>query len=308
MTRVTTDDLRRMTADEAPILLQTFHADVAIPGTVWVSPEAESADAPHATLEAFRHRLEALTGGDFDRPIRNDRLEHRYGEPAISRRPDGISGLQTGLFLPRRFGSLDRSRFTVRCTGRSQRDTGRRKQVGESQISAVAKTFNIRPANVRPATFHRVSGGRLMLFFCSSAAQAWARALGASVGVRQVAGSVMRVRSEVRICPASYPPNVSAIAASPGTRFAGPIAASVGLPRKCRTAVRWTSSGVTAMILRTVSSVDSTRPNTWICRASCSQRLPVLSSDISTLALTCALARASSARRPKSAPCAVRPA
>ena len=66
---------------------------------------------------------------------------------------------------------------------------------------------------------------------------------------------------------------------------------------------------VTALIFATVSAVGMTRPNTWICRASCSQRLPVLSSDISSVAFTCARARASSAsRHVGAAPCAAPPA
>ena len=55
------------------------------------------------------------------------------------------------------------------------------------------------------------------------------------------------------------------------------------------------SAVVTASILATVSAVGIRRPNTWSWRASCSQRLPVLSSDISSDAFTCARARASSA-------------
>jgi hypothetical protein len=42
---------------------------VAIPGTVWVSPDVVSANAPHAAIQAFRHRLEMLTGGDPDYPV-----------------------------------------------------------------------------------------------------------------------------------------------------------------------------------------------------------------------------------------------
>ena len=82
-----------------------------------------------------------------------------------------------------------------------------------------------------------------------------------------------------------------------GTREAGPSAASVGRPRNSRAAARCTSASVTALSFATVSAVGITRPNTWSCRASCSQRLPVLSSDISSDAFTCARARASSGSR-----------
>ncbi len=60
----------------------------------------------------------------------------------------------------------------------------------------------------------------------------------------------------------------------------------------------------------TVSAVGMMRPNTWICRASCSQRLPVLSSDISRLAFSCARARSSSCDlgHVAPAPCAAPPA
>lgn len=68
--RLTTDELHRIvTGDRPPLLLATFRADVAIPGTVWVSPGAIRPNASAAVVEAFRQRLEQLTGGDRDRPI-----------------------------------------------------------------------------------------------------------------------------------------------------------------------------------------------------------------------------------------------
>ena len=68
--RLTTDELHRMvTGERPPVLLAAFRADVAIPGTVWVNPAVIRSDAPAAAVEAFRQRLEQLTGGDRDRPI-----------------------------------------------------------------------------------------------------------------------------------------------------------------------------------------------------------------------------------------------
>ena len=82
-----------------------------------------------------------------------------------------------------------------------------------------------------------------------------------------------------------------------------------GAPRKMRAAARRTSSMVTALILATVSAVGIMRPNTCICRASCSQRLPVLSSDISRPAFTWARARSQLLLgHAAPAPCAAPPA
>ena len=68
--RLMTDELRRMvTAERPPLLLATFRADVAIPGTVWVSPPPIGSDTPAAAAKAFRQRLEQLTGGNRDHPI-----------------------------------------------------------------------------------------------------------------------------------------------------------------------------------------------------------------------------------------------
>ncbi len=68
--RLTTDELHRMIAGEKPPLLLTmFHADSAIPGTVWVSPTAIRANATAGAIETLRQRLEQLTGGDRQRQI-----------------------------------------------------------------------------------------------------------------------------------------------------------------------------------------------------------------------------------------------
>jgi TolB-like protein/DNA-binding winged helix-turn-helix (wHTH) protein/Flp pilus assembly protein TadD len=68
--RLTTDQLRQMVSGEKPpVLLAVFHADRAIPGTVWVSPAAIRPNATAGAIETFRQRLEHLTGGDRQREI-----------------------------------------------------------------------------------------------------------------------------------------------------------------------------------------------------------------------------------------------
>ena len=54
----------------------------------------------------------------------------------------------------------------------------------------------------------------------------------------------------------------SVMAARPGTFSAGPMQASVGVARNCRTAARQISSTVTAFSLATVSATGTRRPNT----------------------------------------------
>ena len=50
--RLTTVELHRMVSGEKPPLLLTmFHADRAIPGTVWVSPTAIRASATAGAIE-----------------------------------------------------------------------------------------------------------------------------------------------------------------------------------------------------------------------------------------------------------------
>ena len=46
-----------------------FNADVAIPGTVRVSPDAVRTNASSAAIKALDRRLEQLTGGDRDRTV-----------------------------------------------------------------------------------------------------------------------------------------------------------------------------------------------------------------------------------------------
>jgi TolB-like protein/Flp pilus assembly protein TadD len=68
--RLTTEELHRMVfGEKPPLLLTMFHADRAIPGTVWVSPTAIRANATAGAIETFRQRLEQLTGGDRQRRI-----------------------------------------------------------------------------------------------------------------------------------------------------------------------------------------------------------------------------------------------
>jgi DNA-binding winged helix-turn-helix (wHTH) protein/TolB-like protein/tetratricopeptide (TPR) repeat protein len=68
--RLTTDQLDRMVSREKPpVLLALFHADRAIPGTVWVSPAAIRPNASADAIETFRQQLEHLTGGDRQREI-----------------------------------------------------------------------------------------------------------------------------------------------------------------------------------------------------------------------------------------------
>ena len=80
-----------------------------------------------------------------------------------------------------------------------------------------------------------------------------------------------------------------------GTWRIGPMVAIVGLPRKIRAAAARISASVTASILPRVSAIGISRPNTCHCRASCSQRLPVDSRDISSPAFNWARARFSPA-------------
>ena len=58
-----------VSGEQPPVLLTMFHADRAIPGTVWVSPAAIRANATAGAIETFRQRLEQLTGGDRQRQI-----------------------------------------------------------------------------------------------------------------------------------------------------------------------------------------------------------------------------------------------
>jgi TolB-like protein/DNA-binding winged helix-turn-helix (wHTH) protein/Flp pilus assembly protein TadD len=68
--RLTTDALHDMIAGSTPpVLLATFQADRVIPGTVWIGPAPVRAHSPTEKVEAFRQRLEQLTGGDHDRAI-----------------------------------------------------------------------------------------------------------------------------------------------------------------------------------------------------------------------------------------------
>ncbi len=69
--RLSTEELQRMIAADKPppVLLSMFHADVAIPGTVWISPATIRPDASAAVVTALRQKLEQLTGGDRNRQI-----------------------------------------------------------------------------------------------------------------------------------------------------------------------------------------------------------------------------------------------
>jgi rhodanese-related sulfurtransferase len=58
-----------VSGEKPPVLLAMFHADRAIPGTVWVSPAAIRPNASAGAIETFRQQLEHLTGGDRQREI-----------------------------------------------------------------------------------------------------------------------------------------------------------------------------------------------------------------------------------------------
>src|SRR5258708_2528340 len=64
VTRVATDELHRMlNQGKAPLLLQMFNADVAIPGTLRFSPDTVRTNASSPAIKALDRPLEQLTGG-----------------------------------------------------------------------------------------------------------------------------------------------------------------------------------------------------------------------------------------------------